>query len=170
MGGLKKIASRVPISKKKMDNSEVVTVKCRLEALEKMMESVAGAVTKMSEIPSFANPLCARPKIVVGAAADFLPIEGQGTVPAVAGVQVLGGTGQGGNRLRDRSPAVKRGYNDVAKDPPANGEVLFQPAPGRRRQPRKMTYGTNKAEGAEEAPIDVFVGNTNPRATEEIIK
>ena len=35
-----------------------------------------------------------------------------------------------------------------------------------------MTYGTNKVEveGAEAAPIDVFVGDTNPRATEEIIK
>ena len=36
-----------------------------------------------------------------------------------------------------------------------------------------MTYGTNKVgieEGAEAAPIEVFVGNTNPRASEEIIK
>ena len=35
-----------------------------------------------------------------------------------------------------------------------------------------MNYGTNKIEelDAEAASIDVFVGNTNPRATEEIIK
>ena len=41
-----------------------------------------------------------------------------------------------------------------------------------RRKPRKMNYGTNKIEddGAEAAPIDLFVGNTNPRATGDIIK
>ena len=79
---------------------------------------------------------------------------------------------QGGNRICDKSPSVKRGYSEVAKDAPTNGEVPFQPAPGKRRQPRKMTYGTNKVEveGAEAAPVDVFVGNTNPRATEEIIR
>ena len=35
-----------------------------------------------------------------------------------------------------------------------------------------MTYGTNRVnvDGAEAAPIDVFVGNTNPRATEDVIK
>ena len=35
-----------------------------------------------------------------------------------------------------------------------------------------MNYGTNKVEmeGSEAAPFEVFVGNTNPRATEEIIK
>ena len=35
-----------------------------------------------------------------------------------------------------------------------------------------MTYGTNTVdvEGAEAAPIDIFVGNTNPRAKEDIIK
>ena len=35
-----------------------------------------------------------------------------------------------------------------------------------------MAFGTNKVdiEGAEAAPIEVFVGNTNPRATEDIIK
>ena len=76
--------SRVPISKKKMDNTEVVTVNCRLEAIEKMMKSVAGAVTKLSEKPSFGNVLGAKPKIIVGAAAE-------GPVPAVAGVQAHGG-------------------------------------------------------------------------------
>ena len=78
--------SRVPISKKKMDNSEVVTVNCRLEGLEKMMQSVAGAATKLSEKPSFGNVLGAKPKIVVGAVADGLSVVGQVPVPAVAGV------------------------------------------------------------------------------------
>jgi hypothetical protein len=35
-----------------------------------------------------------------------------------------------------------------------------------------MNYGTNsvEVEGAEAAPIEIFVGNTNPKATDEIIK
>ena len=66
---------------------------------------------------------------------------------------------------------MKRGYNDVAKDNiEAGNRDNFQFPKGRK--PRKMTYGTNKVdmEGAEAAPIDIFVGNTNPRATDDIIK
>ena len=73
--------------------------------------------------------------------------------------------------MRDRFPAVKRSYNDVAKENMDDGnKEQFQFPKGRK--PRKMTYGTNKVEieGAEAAPIEVFVGNTNPKATEEIIK
>ena len=41
--------SRVPTSRKRMDNAEVMTVNCRLEALETMMKTVASAVNKLSE-------------------------------------------------------------------------------------------------------------------------
>ena len=163
--------SRVPTSKKKMDNSEVVTVNCRLEALETMMKTVATAVNKLGDKPSFGDVLGARPKIVVGTAAGPAAVPTGGPAPEAAGTLGGGGASQG-DKVRGRSPSVKRGYNEVAKDTPNNGEVPFQPAGGRKRQPRKMTYGTNRVnvDGAEAAPIDVFVGNTNPRATEDVIK
>ena len=63
--------------------------------------------------------------------------------------------------IRDKSPSVKRGYNDVAKDTDNVDGGGFR-YPGRNRQPRKMNYGTNTVEidGGENAPIDIFVGNT----------
>ena len=57
--------SRVPTNRKKMDNSEVVTVNCRLEALEDMMKTVSTAVNKLGDKPSFANVLGARPRVQI---------------------------------------------------------------------------------------------------------
>ena len=81
-----------------------------------------------------------------------------------------------GRGIRSRSPSVKRGYSEVAKEsaevgPGTAGGQFIDPRAG-RRQPRKMNYGTNKVDiaGAEAAPIEIFVGNTNPRATDEIVK
>ena len=47
----------------------------------------------------------------------------------------------------------------------------FQTVPP-RHQPRKVSYGKSKVTlaGAEAAPIDIFIGNTNPLATPEMIK
>ena len=159
--------ARLPLSKKKMDNAEVTTVNCRLEALETMIKDVVSKVNKFNDKPTFAN---VAPTVVVGqqgaegglgARTRAPPVQGQGQVGAL-GVDVR----------RERSPSVKRGYNEVAKDNLENRtEKEFQTV-NNRRKPRKMNYGTNKIEeaGAEAAPIDIFVGNTNPRATDEIIK
>ena len=56
--------SRLPLSKKKMDNSEVATVNCRLEALGSMIKDLVFKVNKINDNPSFAN---VAPAIVVGA-------------------------------------------------------------------------------------------------------
>ena len=168
--------SRVPMNKKRMDNTDVATVNCRLETLEAMMKNVVNAVNKINDKPSFNGTV---PKVVVGNAAPAHGAVGGVAEGAAAGLQ--GGRGQGqGHRdhsrergFRDRSPAVKRSYNEVVRgnysyDGPRDD---FQEPRG-RRQPRKMAFGTNKVDidGAEAAPIEVFVGNTNPRATEDIIK
>ena len=57
--------SRVPMNKKKMDNTEVATVNCKLEAPENMIKNVANTVNKLTEMPSFVNT-GAIPKVVVG--------------------------------------------------------------------------------------------------------
>ena len=77
-----------------------------------------------------------------------------------------------GRTIRERSPSVKRGYNDVTKETSETAGGQFVDPRAGRRQPRKMNYGTNKVDidGAEAAPIEIFVGNTNPRATDEIVK
>jgi hypothetical protein len=163
---------RLPLSKKKMDNSEVATVNCRLEALESMIKDVVFKVNKINDKPSFAN---VAPAIVVGAPTQpgaGAGVKGHVGGPATRPKTVNGQVGTSGE-LRGRSPSVKRGYNEVAKDGLENTdrERDFQTV-NRGRKPRKMNYGTNKIEeaGAEAAPIDIFVGNTNPKATDDIIK
>ena len=175
--------SKVPLSKKKMDNTEVTTVNCRLEALEEMMKDVIAKLNKKNDIPSFVALV---PKVTVDKRQGepvqrVLPAaqgqdRGQGGYPPHrAGFSGLGHAGvpASGSRERSRSPAVKRGHNDVVKSSNENqdGDGDYQTVNNRRRN-RKMNYGTNKIDeaGAEAAPIEVFVGNTNPRATDEIIK
>ena len=184
--------SKVPLSKKKMDNTEVTTVNCRLEALEEMMRDVIGKLNKIDDRPSFVDQV---PIVTVGngqgGAVQRAPLAAQGqeqqpvTDRGQQGFQPRGGFGglgsqaqhasvpATGSRGRSRSPAVKRGYNDVVKSSNENqsADGDFQTVNNRRRN-RKMNYGTNKIDeaGAEAAPIEVFVGNTNPRATDEIIK
>ena len=50
-----------------------------------------------------------------------------------------------------------------------DGDGQFQVVPPRR--PRKVTYGNSKVnmDGAEAAPIEMYVGNTNPKATPDVI-
>ena len=89
--------------------------------------------------------------------------------------QYLGGAGGGQHRVggRSRSPAVKRTSDQMNGGGGAvgpDGQYQYQQVPP-RRQPRKVTYGTKNigSTGAEAAPIEMFVGNTNPRATKEIV-
>ena len=80
-----------------------------------------------------------------------------------------------GNRDRSRSDSRKR----KAEDQEATEEVSNQETPwsqvvaGRGRK-RPIQYGTNtsqvKVKGAEAAPYDVYVGNTHPDSTEDIVK
>ena len=60
------------------------------------------------------------------------------------------------------------GSKRKAEDDTSDG---FQTVPP-RHQPRKVSYGKSKVTlaGAEAAPIDIFIGNTNPLATPEMIK
>ena len=79
----------------------------------------------------------------------------------------LGGGHLGINqhRPRGRSGSPKRPREDGETD----GGGQYQTVPPRK--PRKVTYGKSKVtmDGAEAAPVEIFVGNTNPRATPDII-
>ena len=73
------------------------------------------------------------------------------------------GADQPGHRGRSASP--KRPREDNENDA---GGAPFQTV---QSKPRKVTYGSSKVimEGAEAAPVEIFIGNTNPNATPEII-
>ena len=76
-------------------------------------------------------------------------------------------------RERSLSPASKRAREEDLGH--SDGQIQGGPGQGYQQvQPRrrKTNFGKSKVtlEGVEAAPIDIFVGNTNPRATEEKIK
>ena len=68
-----------------------------------------------------------------------------------------------------RSVSPKRGRDGNEVGGHGEGEGQFHVVPPRK--PRKVTYGNSKVtmEGAEAAPIEIYVGITNPKATSEII-
>ena len=166
--------ARIPMSKKKMDNSDVNS---RLETLETMMKSVVGNLEKLVEKPTFAAAVKNQPRVPQGA-------NGGGHLHPLRG-------GNAGLE-RSRSPSTKRGHDQVGADGQSVGAGgtgggggagggaggaggggaggQYQTVPP-RRQLRKVTYGTKNiaVDGAEAAPVDIFIGNTNPRATKEIV-
>ena len=82
------------------------------------------------------------------------------------GLQAGGRAGAGAGRSVSPKRSREESENDGSGGQ-ANGQ--FQTVPPRR--PRKVTYGRSKVtmEGAEAAPVEIFIGNTNPKATPEII-
>ena len=80
-----------------------------------------------------------------------------------------GGHQGGGHQGRYVSPKRSReeSNNENGDNNQQDGEWRKPP----HRKPRKVTYGKSKVtiEGAEAAPVDIFIGNTNPNATPEII-
>ena len=108
-------------------------------------------------------------------------MEGQsagGTPSGQTGGQLSAGHGQLGGQVgrgyhgeglyRGRSASPKRSRDDLENSGQREGQ--FQPVLPRR--PRKVTYGNSKVtmEGAEAAPVEIFIGNTNPKATPDIIE
>ena len=71
------------------------------------------------------------------------------------------------DQQRGRSVSPKRARED-GDEAGNGGNGRYQTV---NRKPRKVTYGKSKVtmDGAEAAPIEIFIGNTNPRATPEII-
>ena len=88
---------------------------------------------------------------------------------------------RGVNHRVDRSPSVKRKAEQekekevVAYSPGGSEEPFQEVQPKRKRKQRKVQYGTSNVRGAsgataEAAPYKVFIGNTHPDTTNELIK
>ena len=104
-----------------------------------------------------------------GQAAVGRGVQGQGG--ARSRVDSLSGRGFSLGQRERLSSESKRSYAEmVSGDQPESegGQFQYQG----RRQPRKVNYGKSNVNiaGGEAAPYEVFIGNTNPGSTEEIIK
>ena len=90
--------------------------------------------------------------------------EGQGGLPG-RGLHQADGQARARASL-GRSVSPKRGREEGGAV--GGHQEQFQPV---QRRPRKVNYGKSKViiEGAEAAPVEFFIGNTNPKATPDII-
>ena len=89
-----------------------------------------------------------------------------------SGVAGSGATGYGSGRQRGRLRSQGQGQKrDRDGTPVQEGEQPFQPVNNRRRRP--VNHGSSRVEVDEAgvaAPIEIYVGNTTPAATEEVVK
>ena len=89
-----------------------------------------------------------------------------------SGVAGSGATGYGSGHQRGRLRSQGQGQKrDRDGTPVQEGEQPFQPVNNRRRRP--VNHGSSRVEVDEAgvaAPIEIYVGNTTPAATEEVVK
>ena len=174
-------------------NSDVVPLDSRMEELENTVKLLVKGFADMKASPapvSFAtvagnNPYQGRGVPVGGGHGVGAQRGGVGLGLGAHGGRVgRGGPAQGGARSRvdslsgrgnqvprDRLPSEsKRTHEEMLADEEQSEEAQFQYPKGRK--PRKVNYGKCNVEvaGGEAAPYDVFIGNTNPASTPEIIQ
>ena len=95
------------------------------------------------------------------------PPEQQTWAGVVSGGGASGGQAGPGQAapVLDRPPARERSLSQ--------GEKRKQENQFQQRKPRKVAYGSSKVnieEDGEAAPLDYYIGNTNPKASESIIE
>ena len=188
--------NRIPLGKKGLSPTEAVPISARMNDLEDTVRKLCESFDKFNSdnraaVPpavtfahvARANHLGAvqrRPAhTMAGGPRQGVPIvavtgppqPGQQTWPGIMDQADHSKYGQGGylgaGQERGRSVSPKRRREDSDND--GAGGVPFQTI---QRKPRKVTYGKSQVtmDGAEAAPIDIFIGNTNPRATPQIIE
>ena len=152
------------MNKKKMDNSEVVTVNCRLEALQNMMKSLATTVDKINAKPSFTGAI---PKVVANAG-------GHGGVGEAVIDGAVGGVECAWPHLPPlRNPGLGRVKRDRSPEPSLKQpEKTLKTGKCLSKMYKTFVECQDKRiiEGAEAAPVYIFVGNTNRRESGDIIK
>ena len=171
--------ARIPIGKGSLAPGDVVPISSRMGDLENIVIKLSQSFEqfkKDSLRPSFGG---ARARInSTGPMGASVAGTGQGpptprgneeqagSWAGVAGHGVPQGQGHGGQAGAGADASLKR-KKEEESGTGNNGNFKFPP-----RRARKANYGksTFTMAGAEAAPIDIFVGNTNPQATPEIIK
>ena len=159
-------------------------VTARLDNIEKMMENLSKGFSELKKGQPNQWPalqLNGVPLPAEGAVLGHAAAQGGGhRPPQQARNRQQATLPIGGQGLRDRSDSRKRKaeaeqvqanqHEQVPEQDQAGQRPWNQVVAGRGR--RKVQYGTSqvKVTGGEAAPYDVFVGNTHPDTTENIIK
>ena len=184
---------KVPFGKKGLSPSEVVPISARMNNIEEMVKKLSDSFTKFQKDyqgsktaeKSFAD-------VAAGGVAGIRPrghaaasdrrtatptVHVQSPSPIDWASHVERENGQVTPRqhaLRQSSSHLEpRGSSSRSVSPkrPREDDDADQFQKPKNRSPRKVAYGKSKVtiEGAEAAPVEFYIGNTNPRATPDII-
>ena len=173
--------ARIPIGKGSLATGDVVPLSSRMSDLENIVTKLSDSFEKFRQDSmrptSFA---AARARLnstqgmgggVGGGAVGGGVVAGQGGAPPMVnqGQGVGSWAGVAGQHVQHAQGQQGQGQGGKRKND-ETGTENFTPVQPRR--PRKTNYGksTLSMAGAEAAPVDIFVGNTNPQATPEIVK
>ena len=174
--------ARIPVGKSSLATADVVPISSRMSDLENIVNKLNDSFEKFKTEgmrPSFANVL-GRTRLnstqgrgvggvgaAGGGAAAATPSASEASLPVDEGQHMQHGQVQGQGQGQGQ---VGGGNGPKRKNEDTENNGAFTPYQGRR--PRKTNYGksTFSMAGAEAAPIEIFIGNTNPHATPDIIK
>jgi hypothetical protein len=172
----------VPLST--LRTSDDISISARLESLETGLKKLTDSVNKVSnggarpnqpELTVTTVPVVQQPG---GGGGQADPLQGQGQdqqngdrlqVPAGASFASIVSRNEGaGVSVQSRQRLGSQGGQKRGRD--RDGEAPFQPVQNRRRRP--VNHGSSQVEVEEAgmaAPVEVYIGNTTPAATEEIV-
>ena len=176
-----KSLQKIPIANLSGAN-QVVPLSTRMDMMEKKMGELFDSVTKFVSGNAKVNlPVVGEVATVQGQVSGGPSGQGSGSM-SFAGAVASNASGTHGTRQnqplgfgnslnvpsfqpRDRSLSVT---SNSSKRKEIDGEGFEKVI---HRKPRKVNYGNSSVmiEGGEAAPIDIFIGNTNPGSTPEII-
>ena len=160
-----------------------VSISSRLESLENGLKKLTDCVTKAAIGSVRQQPAVLVTPPTGQSVQQQQQVNGELQIPpptfaAVAGngggTVNSGGAGNGGGQQRGRLRSQGQGQKrDRAGTPVGEreGEQPFQQVNNRRRRP--VNHGSSRVEVEEAgvaAPIEIYVGNTTPAATEEVVK
>ena len=178
--------AKVTLVKSALKPGDTAPLTSRIEDLEEIVKKLANSFENFQKKSE-------EPRLTFAAA-----VGGTGQGVGAAGLAGQGGQGHlqgGGAHDQRRVPLVQEGNGQNLRVPRGNGrDRSISPATKRAREEteqgteagaggsgdgftvprrgRKTNYGksTVTLEGVDAAPVEIFVGNTNPRATEEKVK
>ena len=193
------LVSKIPVGKSGLRPSDVVPISTRMDSLEKVVEKLSLSLVTFTDKMAAGQPLQCN-SFNVGVAGNVRKSQGAdngnvagGAAPTVSlsvptpsapsWAEVMGSQGGAGagpvqpvqakvdSNGAGRGVGLGRGRLNSKRKAEDESPDGFQTVPP-RRQPRKVNYGKSNTTlaGAEAAPIDIFIGNTNPLATPDMIK
>ena len=168
----------VPLMESTWGEGDEASTAARLLNLEKQMSEMRMELAKGVQImtrnvqPGQVHPSQVKPGQMQPLASQVQGQTGHVQYSEMAGRPPAANTGTGKVQRGRQEPWVERQPQEVVQEGSDDGFQMVKDR--RKKQPRKVQYGTGKTSlggaGGEATPYEVWIGNTHPDSTPDIIK